>query len=82
MGSDSFEYYFESRLGFIDVSSGHVFLTKQENLKECKWLPDYISPVMFAKNKPFNQAFLRRAQRVVNSAKETNDFFSMLGEIN
>ena len=74
--SGSFEYYSESRLGFLDVASGYVFLAKRQELMECDWLPGYVSQEMFVANKPFYQAFAGRAGEEANNAEDFNDVFS------
>jgi hypothetical protein len=74
--SGCFEYYAESRLGFVDVASGYVFLAKRRELTECDWLPGYVSQEMFVANKPFYQAFARRAGGEANNAQDFNDVFS------
>jgi uncharacterized RDD family membrane protein YckC len=75
----SLEYHFEPRLGFGDVASGYVFLAKRHELSECHWLPDYVTRGMFAANKPFYQAFVRRGGQTARTAREVNDFFGQAG---
>ena len=77
--SGSLGYVSEPRLGFIDVASGHVFLAKRQDLALCDWLADYVSQEMFVTNKPFYQAFARRAGKDVNSAQEMNECFDLVG---
>ncbi len=74
--SGSFEYYSEPRLGFVDVASGFIFLANRRELTECNWLPGYVSQEMFIANKPFYQAFARRAGEEANNAQDVNNFFS------
>ena len=61
---------------FADVASGYIFLANRSDLKECQWMPGYISREMFVANKPFYQAFARRAGKEVDTADEFNDLFS------
>jgi uncharacterized RDD family membrane protein YckC len=74
--SGSFDFHFEPRLSFADVASGYIFLANRSDLKECQWMPGYISREMFVANKPFYQAFARRAGKEVDTADEFNDLFS------
>lgn len=39
------------------------------------WTPDYITPAMFAANKPFYHAYGKGAGHPLNGAAEANAFF-------
>jgi hypothetical protein len=71
----AFDFQFEPRLALNDMADGYVYLKPSRELTECTWIPDYITPVMFAANKPFYQAFGQRAGHPLNSAAEANAFF-------
>jgi len=71
----SFEFHLEPRLGFTDVAAGYVFLAPWRKLTTCEWLNGYISQRMFLNNKPFYQAFGRRAGREIHNAKDANELF-------
>jgi len=75
----SFEYHFEPRLGLVDVASGYVFLAGRKDLRECSWMPGYLTQEMFIANKPFYKAFARRAGVTANNAQDFNDLFSQVG---
>ena len=68
----SFEYHAEPRLVLADVASGYVFLCARRDLSSCQWLDGYVSEEMFVANKPFYQAFGRRAGRQLRSAADVN----------
>lgn len=76
----SFDFHLDRRLGFVDVAAGFVFLAPWRKLKTCDWLDSYISPRMFVKNRPFYQAFGRRAGVAIHSAADANDLFSRLDD--
>jgi hypothetical protein len=76
--SGSIDYHFEPRLSFADVADGYIFLANRRELIECQWLPGYVSRGMFVANKPFYQAFARRAGKAVRTAEEFNELFSSL----
>ncbi len=72
----SFDFHFEPLLGFVDVAAGYVFLVPRRDLKTCEWLEGYISREMFVSNKPFYQAFGRRAGKEIHDAKDANELFA------
>lgn len=74
----SMEYHFQPRLGLGDIASGYVFLCPWRQYHECDWLAHYVSPEMFVANKPFYQAFARKAGTEVRSADECNAFWSKM----
>jgi hypothetical protein len=74
--SGTIDYHFEPRLSFAHVAGGYIFLVNRSELKECQWMPGYVSREMFVTNKPFYQAFARRAGKEVNTAKQFNELFS------
>lgn len=74
----SLEFHFQPRLSLGDIASGYIYLEPARNLKPCAWLPGYISPEMFVANKPFYQAFGKKAGQKLQSAAECNAFWSRL----
>ena len=74
--SGVFDYYFEPRLGLGDIADGYVYLKPWRQLKECDWTPNYVTPMMFAANKPFYQTFGRKSGRLLNDAQAVNQFFA------
>ena len=71
----SFEYHYEPLLGLQDIADGYVFLRSWGEFTQCEWLDGYVTPQMFAANKPFYQAFGRKAGRLLHNAAEVNRFF-------
>jgi uncharacterized RDD family membrane protein YckC len=43
-------------LRFADFAAGYIFLQPVARLKPCIWAPDYITPAMFLRHKPFYEA--------------------------
>ena len=74
----SMEFHFQPRLGLGDIASGYIYLDRAQNLKGCAWLPGYISQEMFVANKPFYQAFGKKAGQNLQSAAECNAFWSRM----
>ncbi len=74
----SFEFHSDARVGLVDVAAGYVFLAPWRDLTTCGWLEGYISPAMFVNNKPFYQAFGRRAGRKLHNARDANALFADL----
>ena len=70
-----FDYHFEPRLGLGDIADGYVYLKPWRRLTECDWTPNYVTPMMFAANKPFYQAFGRKSGRRLDDALAVNQFF-------
>ena len=69
------DYHFEPRLALTDLTDGYVYLKPWSELTPCTWTPDYITPVMFAADKPFYQACGNLAKHPVNNAADANAFF-------
>ena len=76
----SFEYRLDSRLAFVDMAAGFVFLAPRKELRTCHWLEGYVSPRMFILNKPFYVAFGRRADVEIKTAEDANAFFARMAE--
>ncbi len=76
----SLEFHFDARLGFVDVAAGDVFLAPWRDLETCEWLEGYTSPEMFVSNKPFYQAFGRRAGKEIRNAREANALFTNMDD--
>jgi len=76
----SFEFHLQPQLGFVDVAAGYVFLAPWRGLGACEWLDGYISPQMFVRNKPFYQAFGRRAGVDVHDAQDANELFANMDD--
>ncbi|MCC6679522.1 MAG: RDD family protein [Phycisphaeraceae bacterium] len=68
----SMEYCFEPRLDLGDVAEGFIYLGPCRKLEHCQWMDDYVSPRMFAADKPFYQAFGLAAGLPVDSAADFN----------
>lgn len=66
------DYYFEPRFGLGDLTDGYIYLKPCKQMKHCEWLSDYISPTMFAVNKPIYQAFAKVVSKQVSNASEAN----------
>jgi hypothetical protein len=71
----AFDYEFEPRIALADMADGYVYLKPEQQLTPCTWMPDFITPAMFTANKPYYEAWGKRAGHSVNSAVEANAFF-------
>lgn len=70
-----FDYHFEPRLGLADIADGYVYMKPWRQLTECDWTPNYVTPAMFAANKPFYQTFGRKSGHRLDNAQAVNQFF-------
>ena len=71
----AFDYHFEPRLALKDIADGYIYVKPWRQLTECSWTPGYVTPIMFAANKPFYQAFGRKSGRRLDGALAVNRFF-------
>jgi hypothetical protein len=55
---------------FGDIADGYIFLKPMKALHRCAWLPGYISPQMFVRNKPFYELFARKGLKDSAAANE------------
>jgi uncharacterized RDD family membrane protein YckC len=69
------DFLAEPRLALMDMADGYVYLKSSSQLTLCTWQRDYITPAMFAADKPFYQAYGKRSGHPLNSAAEANAFF-------
>jgi hypothetical protein len=71
----SYDYHYEPRLGLQDIADGYLYLGSWKEYTPCDWLVGFLSPQMFVANKPYYQAFGRKAGKRLNNADEVNRFF-------
>ena len=58
---------------FADLTDGYIFLAPFKSMTHCPWMPNYISPLMLARNKPFYEMM---AGRKLPNAALANEAFA------
>lgn len=71
---DSTSYYYHSQpsVDFEDVMGGYVYLEPTAAFQRCQWAEGYITPEMYARNKPFYEGKLTASRLVSHNAEELN----------
>ena len=72
------EYAAQPGLCLADVARGYIFLAPRDQLRKCTWLEGYISDGMFARDRPYYQAWARLGGEEVRTAEEAD---RVLGEL-
>jgi uncharacterized RDD family membrane protein YckC len=72
---DSTVYFFhyQPNVRFADLTEGYIYLKPNKSYIHCSWARDFITPQMFAKEKPYYELMTGRK---FTSAKEVNEFYS------
>lgn len=72
--------FLNKRVGLADVASGYLYLGKLSRLTRCAWTPDYITPRMFAENKPFYRSWGIHFGHSINTAADFNRMMAEMEE--
>jgi len=63
------------RLGLVDRAQGYIMLARSDRLNKCHWIPNFVTPQMFAQQKPYYQALALRERGTADIAKQFNAVF-------
>ena len=72
---DSSHYYFwrQPKTALGDVATGYIYFESRAKFKDTQWTRGFITPSMFATNKPFYEA---KARRTFATAEEADEFIA------
>lgn len=74
--SENFAFRYVPEMSLSDLASGYLFLGPVESLGKSEWIPGFITPEMFARNRPLYVGFGKRENVDVRSAADANRLFA------
>jgi uncharacterized RDD family membrane protein YckC len=73
-------WFYHPRVELADLASGYLYLGKLSSVTRCTWVPDYLTPYMFARNKPFYRSQGVRFGRRIDTAADFNRMMAAIDE--
>jgi uncharacterized RDD family membrane protein YckC len=65
-------FHYQPNVCFADITPGYIFLKPENMYKHCRWVEGFITPEMFAREKPY---FESMAGKSFSNANQVNDYY-------